>query len=207
MAMDALGNFVVAWMSALQDGSGYGVYAQRYNAAAGVAPGSRVQVNTYTTGNQEIPLDCNGFGEGTMWSHGRSADQDGSGYGIYAQRYLLNHAPVRHIGDCHDAGKCSVYAEDGRFRLHRPERQPAEYIARGEVHVAADRREADQQWRRSGIKSVCQCLGHQWWKADLHAECRREWQFVAPVQVPGPGQRGHCERRRGSRSDRESTGY
>ena len=41
VAMDANGNFVVAWTSVGQDGSGDGVYAQRFNAA-GVAPGRRV---------------------------------------------------------------------------------------------------------------------------------------------------------------------
>ena len=33
VAMDAAGDFVVAWSSFGQDGSGYGVYARRYNAA------------------------------------------------------------------------------------------------------------------------------------------------------------------------------
>src|SRR5262249_20769519 len=48
VALDADGNFVVAWMSSSgQDGDGYGVYAQRYNAS-GVAQGSEFQVNTYT---------------------------------------------------------------------------------------------------------------------------------------------------------------
>src|SRR5687767_6471612 len=32
IAADADGEFVVAWQSAGQDGSGYGVYARRYNA-------------------------------------------------------------------------------------------------------------------------------------------------------------------------------
>jgi hypothetical protein len=31
--MDAAGNFVVTWSSYGQDGSGSGIYAQRYNAA------------------------------------------------------------------------------------------------------------------------------------------------------------------------------
>src|SRR3954452_711915 len=32
VAMDAVGDYVIAWASSAQDGSGYGVYAQRYNA-------------------------------------------------------------------------------------------------------------------------------------------------------------------------------
>src|SRR5437016_674183 len=39
VAVDAAGDFVVAWSSLNQDGSGLGVYAQRYNAK-GVAQGA-----------------------------------------------------------------------------------------------------------------------------------------------------------------------
>jgi hypothetical protein len=85
IAMDASGNFVVAWNSAEQDGSGYGVYAQRYNAA-GEIQGDEFQVNTYTTDLQRLPaiaMDADGDFVVTWMSYG----QDGSGNGIYAQRY------------------------------------------------------------------------------------------------------------------------
>jgi VCBS repeat-containing protein len=85
IAMDANGNFVVTWQSVNQDGSGYGIYAQRYDAA-GVAQGAEFQVNTTTTLDQinaAIAMDANGNFVVT-W---QSEDQDGSGYGIYAQRY------------------------------------------------------------------------------------------------------------------------
>jgi hypothetical protein len=55
VAMDGSGNFVVAWDSAGQDGSGEGSYAQRYNAA-GVAQGSEFRLNSTTTGDQYGPL-------------------------------------------------------------------------------------------------------------------------------------------------------
>ena len=48
VAIDADGDFVVTWHSDGQDGSGYGIYAQRYNAS-GVAQGSEFLVNTFTT--------------------------------------------------------------------------------------------------------------------------------------------------------------
>jgi hypothetical protein len=48
VAMDADGDFVVAWDSNLQDGSSYGVYAQRYDAA-GQAQGAEFRVNTSTS--------------------------------------------------------------------------------------------------------------------------------------------------------------
>jgi hypothetical protein len=52
VAMDPNGNFVVAWNSNLQDGSGWGIYAKRFDAA-GVAQGSEFRVNSGTSGNQE----------------------------------------------------------------------------------------------------------------------------------------------------------
>ncbi len=85
IAMDADGDFVVTWMSLGQDGSEYGVYAQRYNAA-GLGQGSEFRVNTTTTGEQLDPtvaMDADGDFVIT-WI---SKDQDGSDFGVYAQRY------------------------------------------------------------------------------------------------------------------------
>jgi hypothetical protein len=45
IAMDADGDFVVTWQSYGQDGSNYGIYGQRYNAA-GVAQGTEFRVNS-----------------------------------------------------------------------------------------------------------------------------------------------------------------
>ena len=62
MAMDADGDFVVAWQSNLQDGSGNGIFAQRYNAA-GVAQGIEFRVNTTTANFQvspDIAMDADG---------------------------------------------------------------------------------------------------------------------------------------------------
>ncbi len=85
VAMDAAGDFVVTGQSRYQDGSGYGVYAQRYNAA-GTVQGGEFKVNTYSTGQQLFPavgMDAAGDFVITWSSNG----QDGSGYGVYAQRY------------------------------------------------------------------------------------------------------------------------
>ena len=85
VAMDAAGDFVVTWTSNLQDGNGYGVYAQRYNAA-GVKQGVEFLVNTYTTNAQYKPtvaMDAAGDFVVT-WS---SNLQDGSELGVYAKRY------------------------------------------------------------------------------------------------------------------------
>ena len=54
VAMDADGDFVVVWQSYGQDGSGYGVFAQRFNAR-GAPLGDEFQVNSYTTDRQYVP--------------------------------------------------------------------------------------------------------------------------------------------------------
>jgi hypothetical protein len=48
------GGFVVAWNSMDQDGSGQGIFAQRF-LADGTPNGAEFQVNTYTTGTQQFP--------------------------------------------------------------------------------------------------------------------------------------------------------
>ena len=85
IAKDSAGNFVVVWYSSGQDGSGFGVYGQRYNSA-GVPQGSEFQINTTTANDQwfsALAMDSAGNFVVT-WS---SNLQDGSGYGIYARRF------------------------------------------------------------------------------------------------------------------------
>jgi hypothetical protein len=85
VASDAAGNFVVSWTSDGQDGDFLGVFGQRYDAA-GARRGSEFQVNTYTTSSQHAPVvasDPAGSFVVTWASNG----QDGSGSGIFAQRY------------------------------------------------------------------------------------------------------------------------
>ncbi|MGL5094552.1 MAG: hypothetical protein ACRDD1_03135, partial [Planctomycetia bacterium] len=85
VAMDADGDFVVVWQSENQDGSSYGVYAQRFNAA-GARLGIEFRVNTFTTNfqlQQSVAMDADGDFV-VAWV---SADQDGSSLGVYAQRY------------------------------------------------------------------------------------------------------------------------
>jgi hypothetical protein len=85
VAVDAGGDFVVAWLSHEQDGSSYGVFARRF-AAAGVGVGAELQVNTYTSGSQNrsaVGVD----GDGDLVIAWQSATQDGSGYGVFVQRF------------------------------------------------------------------------------------------------------------------------
>ncbi|MGE5608344.1 MAG: SdrD B-like domain-containing protein, partial [Bacillota bacterium] len=85
LAMDRNGDFVVAWQSYRQDGDSGGIYAQRYNAA-GVPQGSEFRVNTTTAGDQRYQAIAKSP-EGGFVIAWQSMGQDGSGWGIYAQRY------------------------------------------------------------------------------------------------------------------------
>ncbi|PXX09490.1 Ca2+-binding RTX toxin-like protein [Nitrosomonas ureae] len=79
------GGFVVSWESDNQDGSGFGIYAQRYNAS-GMSVGGEFRVNNTTDSSQEQPAitALNDGGFVVIW---QSFNQDGSYFGIYAQRY------------------------------------------------------------------------------------------------------------------------
>jgi hypothetical protein len=82
------GGFVVVWDSDGQDGDSYGVYGQRFNSN-GNKVGSEFQVNTWTTndqGNPSITSLPNGGFVVVWYSNG----QDGSGWGVYGQRFDSN---------------------------------------------------------------------------------------------------------------------
>ena len=90
VAMDLAGDFAVTWQSYGQDGSGYGVYARRYNAA-GAAQGNEFLVNTLITGNwqktPDIGMDGNGDFIITWSSFGQNQQSDTglpvAGYSYY----------------------------------------------------------------------------------------------------------------------------
>jgi hypothetical protein len=85
VAVDAGGNFVVVWQSNGQDGYGYGVFGRLFDAA-GAPRGSEFQANTYTTSQQRYPaVAVDPVGNFVVvWE---SNDQDGSGKGVFGQRY------------------------------------------------------------------------------------------------------------------------
>jgi hypothetical protein len=82
---DTTGNFVVVWDSVGQDGSSNGVFGQRYDVS-GTPQGPEFRVNTYTTNLQFRPaVAADGGGNFVVaWT---SNTQDGSGYGVFSQRY------------------------------------------------------------------------------------------------------------------------
>jgi hypothetical protein len=85
IASDASGNFVVVWYGQARDGSSYGVFGQRFNSS-GTPLGIEFRVNSYTTRGQfgpSIASDASGNVVVVWTSH----DQDGSGDGVFGQRY------------------------------------------------------------------------------------------------------------------------
>jgi hypothetical protein len=80
------GSFVVVWQSyAPEDNSSWGIFAQRY-ASTGVAQGGEFRVNSYTTFSQESAAVAMAPGGGfvVVW---QSYGIDGSGWGVFGQRY------------------------------------------------------------------------------------------------------------------------
>jgi Ca2+-binding RTX toxin-like protein len=93
VAINDQDDFVVAWVSNGQDGSGLGVFGQRYNGA-GQPVGIEFQVNQDTDGNQlnpSVAIDSNGNFV-VAWQGDNGEDEDG--YGIYAQRYSSTGNPI-----------------------------------------------------------------------------------------------------------------
>jgi hypothetical protein len=119
IGMAADGRFVVAWASSGQDGGGYGIYAQRY-AADGAPLGTEFRVNTHTLDDQMAPSVAMAA-DGRFIVAWESYGQDGSGYGIYAQRYAADGMPVgtefrANATLTNDQAAPSVaMADDGRF--------------------------------------------------------------------------------------------
>jgi hypothetical protein len=86
VAMDSDGDFVITWASNQDGGTyNYGIYAQRYNSS-GVTVGAELKVNTYTTSTQWLPSITMDY-DGDCVITWASGGQDGSYYGVYAQRY------------------------------------------------------------------------------------------------------------------------
>jgi hypothetical protein len=84
IAVDVNGNFVVSWTSGAQDGSGSGVSARRFDCAGlGLSPD--FLTNTHTLSSQHESSIAAGAGNFVVvW---RSADQDGSGDGVFGQLF------------------------------------------------------------------------------------------------------------------------
>jgi hypothetical protein len=92
IAAASTGAFVVVWRSEGQDGSGSGIFGQRFDPAGNPA-GSEFPVNTFTTGEQITP-DVAADAAGNFVVVWNSDGQDGSGTGIFAQRFSSTGVPL-----------------------------------------------------------------------------------------------------------------
>jgi VCBS repeat-containing protein len=88
------GGYVIAWESKGQDGDQYGIFAQQYDKK-GNKVGNEIQINTYTNSEQKY-LDVTSLEDGGYIIAWSSNGQDGSGYGIYAQRFDKDGNKWRH---------------------------------------------------------------------------------------------------------------
>ena len=79
------GGWIVTWQSLNQDGSGTGIYQQRYTSE-GAAFGGESLVNTFTPNPQDDP-DVTSLADGGWVVAWQSSLQDGDNYGVYQQRY------------------------------------------------------------------------------------------------------------------------
>ncbi|MEY8144690.1 hypothetical protein AB9F27_21465, partial [Falsihalocynthiibacter sp. CO-5D18] len=122
------GGWVVTWQSYGQDGDNWGIYAQAYNAD-GTPQSSETQVNTYTVGSQSIP-QITALSDGGWVITWLSFDQDGDGYGVYAQAYnadgtaqgsetqvntySTNYQSQQHVAALSDGGWVITWASTGQ---------------------------------------------------------------------------------------------
>lgn len=86
------GRFVVIWQSMGQDGSGWGIFAQLFDAN-GVKIGDEFRVNNYTSGWQCQPT-VSSFQDNRFVVCWTSAEQDGSFYGIFGKYFSAE--PIIH---------------------------------------------------------------------------------------------------------------
>ena len=77
--------YIVAWESKNEDGDNWGIYAQRLSATC-TKQGQPFLVNTTTANVQSQPAVA-ADSQGNFVVAWRSLNQDGSNYGIYAQRF------------------------------------------------------------------------------------------------------------------------
>jgi hypothetical protein len=85
VALDDDGDFVVAWLSNLQDGASTGIFGQRFDSA-GSPQGVEFQATAYTAGAQRHPAVASDS-DGDFVIVWESAAQDGSGDGVFARRF------------------------------------------------------------------------------------------------------------------------
>jgi hypothetical protein len=93
VAADAAGNFVVVWTSGGQDGSGPGVFGQRF-ASSGVPLGPEFRVNTTTTDLQQSPSVAADSAGNFVVAWTSSGGYGGTPADVFGQRFASGGAPL-----------------------------------------------------------------------------------------------------------------
>ena len=129
VAMDAAGDFVIAWQDFGHDGSGYGVYARRFNAA-GVAQGAETLVNQTTINWQispEVSMDAATGDYAVSWT---TFGEPGAStvYSVYARTFSASGAATSsefrvNANTLINSGYMDITALTSCFKLRIP-RQP-----------------------------------------------------------------------------------
>src|SRR5262249_12791168 len=95
LGMDAHGNIAVTWEGWDEDGDGSsgGVFVRAFDNS-GRPRSDRVPVNTYTTSLRACPSSGMADSRDVVIAWTRTAPEDGSGYGIFGQRFKGAGTPV-----------------------------------------------------------------------------------------------------------------
>jgi hypothetical protein len=123
VAHDGAGRFLIAWASVDQDGDEHGIFGRCYTSD-GIPDGPEMQINSYATGAQHVPQVASAA-NGEFMVIWESAEQDGSGAGIFGQRLGIGatltpggtatpipatNTPIANpcVGDCDRNGTVSI---------------------------------------------------------------------------------------------------
>jgi len=109
------GGFVVTWHSFGQDGDSWGVYAQRYDAYSNRV-GNEFKINSETSGTQDNPA-VDFLSDGSFVVTWVSDNQDGSGYGVFSQRYDSSSNTLGGANNVYDNVNDAIATEDVAFEL------------------------------------------------------------------------------------------
>lgn len=137
VAMDATGDFVVAWTAYIDSTNGYDVYAQRYQAD-GTPIGSEFQVNSLTTGIQGIPSVAMAP-DGKFVIAWLSNTGDSGGYNIYAKQYNALGLPTSGDIQAHvnltgsQTDPAVAMADDGSFAVTWTHYNGTDFDVRGSL--------------------------------------------------------------------------
>ncbi|MBB1584758.1 Tc toxin subunit A [Serratia sp. OS31] len=98
------GGWIIVWKSEGQDGSGWGIYQQRYDSS-GMCVGPENRVNTYT-GSDQIDPCVAGLEDGGWVVVWQSKGQAAAGWDVYQQRFGPDGSPVNKetLVNTHTAG-------------------------------------------------------------------------------------------------------